>query len=205
MPGRITGNAGGGAPSTLSGSVKRPGPISIVVIVLAVAVVGLLVYGVAAGGEDSSIDAAVQRGEQPVAPGADVALPLLDGRETVSLKELRGQVVVLNFWASWCEPCAEEAPILVKAQRDLEAKGDGTVLGVTYKDFADESRAFARRYGLNYPSARDDKLELAPLFGTTALPETFVIDPRGRIVAVGRGQLKEEFLDRAITRARGAK
>lgn len=185
--------------------MKRPGPISIVVIVLALAVVGLLIYGVAAGGDDSSLDAAVQRGEQPLVPGADVSLPLLDGKGTVSLDELRGQVVVLNFWASWCEPCAEEAPILVKAQRDFEAKGDGTVLGVTYKDFADESRAFERRYGLNYPSARDDKLDLAPLFGTTALPETFVIDARGRVVAVGRGQLKEDFLDGAIARARGEK
>lgn len=185
--------------------MKRPGPISIVVIVLALAVVGLLVYGVAAGGDDSSLDAAVQKGEQPLAPGAGVALPLLDGKGTISLDGLRGQVVVLNFWASWCEPCAEEAPILVKAQRDFEAKDDGTVLGVTYKDFADESRAFERRYGLNYPSARDDKLDLAPLFGTTALPETFVIDARGRVVAVGRGQLKEDFLDGAIARARGEK
>ena len=174
------------------------------VIVLALGVVGLLIYGVAAGGDDSSLDAAVQRGERPVVPGANVALPLLDGKGSVSLKELRGEVVVLNFWASWCEPCAEEAPILVKAQRELEARGDGTVLGVTYKDFADESRAFARRYGLNYPSARDDKLELAPLFGTTALPETFVIDARGRVVAVGRGQLREDFLDGAIARAREA-
>ena len=204
MPGRITGNAGVGPPSTLSGSVKRPGPISIVVIVLAVAVVGLLVYGVAAGGEDSSLDAAVRRGEQPVAPGADVALPLLDGKGEISLKELRGQIVVLNFWASWCEPCAEEAPILVKAQRDLEAKGDGTVLGVTYKDFADESRAFARRYRLNYPSVRDDKLDLAPLYGTTKLPETFVIDGSGRVVAIGRGQLTGSFLDGAIATAREA-
>jgi cytochrome c biogenesis protein CcmG/thiol:disulfide interchange protein DsbE len=175
------------------------------VIVLALAVVGLLIYGVAAGGDDSSLDAAVQRNEQPVAPGANVALPLLDGKGSLSLDELRGQIVVLNFWASWCEPCAEEAPILVRAQRELKAKGDGTVLGVTYKDFADESRAFVRRYGLNYPSVRDDKLELAPGFGTTALPETFVIDSRGRVVAVGRGQLKEEFLDGAIARARGEK
>lgn len=174
------------------------------VIVLAVAVVGLLVYGVAAGGDDSSLDAAVQRGEQPAAPGANVALPLLDGRGRLSLGELRGKIVVMNFWASWCEPCAEEAPILVKAQKNLRREGDGTVLGVTYKDFADESRAFARRNGLNYPSVRDDKLDLAPLYGTTKLPETFVIDGSGRVVAIGRGQLTGSFLDGAIAKAREA-
>ena len=182
--------------------MKRPGPISIAVIVLAFAVVGLLVYGVAAGGDDSSLESAVQEGRRPPAPGSGVSLPLLDGKGRLSVGELRGKIVVLNFWASWCEPCAAEAPILDRAQRELEKGGEGTVLGVTYKDFADESRAFVRRNRVNYPSVRDDRLDLAPLYGTTKLPETFVIDARGRVVAIGRGQVTRRFLDGAIATAR---
>ena len=82
---------------------------------------------------------------------------------------------MLNFWASWCGPCENEAPVLERAQRKLAASG-GTVLGVTYKDDASASRDFVKKYKLTYPSLRDDRLDLAPKYGTTKLPETFVID-----------------------------
>jgi cytochrome c biogenesis protein CcmG/thiol:disulfide interchange protein DsbE len=90
--------------------------------------------------------------------------------------------------------------VLERAQRQLAASG-GTVLGVTYKDDADASRAFMRKFKLSYPSLRDDRLDLAPKYGTTALPETFVLDKRGRIVALSRGQVSQDFLKRAIDRA----
>ena len=75
------------------------------------------------------------------------------------------------------------------------------MLGVTYKDFADESRKFERELKVTYPSLRDDKLQLAPKFGTSKLPETFVLDRRGRVVAISRGQIEEPFLTDAIDRA----
>ncbi len=181
--------------------MQRPGIVPTIVIVLTVGLVGLLVYGVLNTGDDTSLDNAVKRGEKPAAPAANVALPALDGPARTKLADLRGKVVVLNFWASWCDPCKQEAPALEQVQRRLDKSGAGTVLGVTYKDFADESRRFVRERRLTYPSLRDDKLELAPAFGTTRLPETFVIDGRGRVVALSRGQTDATFLNRAVDRA----
>jgi cytochrome c biogenesis protein CcmG/thiol:disulfide interchange protein DsbE len=142
----------------------------------------------------------VKKGELPAAPGYSVSLPTLDGAGRQSLASLRGKVVVLNFWASWCPPCEHEAPVLERAQKQLAANG-GTVLGVTYKDDASSSRDFVRQHKLSYPSVRDDRLDLAPKYGTTALPETFVLDKQGRIVALSRGEVNERFLANAIDRA----
>jgi cytochrome c biogenesis protein CcmG/thiol:disulfide interchange protein DsbE len=139
----------------------------------------------------------VRDGKRPPAP--DRALPRLETAGAGSLADYRGKVVFLNFWASWCDPCREEVPLLTRFQKKL---GDrGTVLGVTYKDDPEASRSFAQEYGVNYPSLRDSKLELAPEYGTRALPETFVVDAKGRLVAVSRGQVTEEFLDNALAEA----
>jgi cytochrome c biogenesis protein CcmG/thiol:disulfide interchange protein DsbE len=129
----------------------------------------------------------------------DASLSRLEGAGQQSLADYRGEVVFLNFWASWCEPCSVEAPVLRDFQRTLGTRG--TVLGVTYKDYAPDSRAFVREHRLTYPSLRDDKLVLSPKYGTSALPETFVIDKRGRIVAISRGTVTRKFLDAALRKA----
>jgi cytochrome c biogenesis protein CcmG/thiol:disulfide interchange protein DsbE len=165
-------------------------------ILAAAALVGLLVYGVAQRGDNRTLDNAVKNGGAPAAP--DRALPVLgraDGTRT--LASFRGKPVVLNFWASWCTPCRQEAPLLEKAQRRLAAHG-GTVLGVTFRDTTPDARAFMRRYGLTYPSLRDVDGKLAEDYGTRALPETFVIDRDGRVRAISRGAVSKRFLDDAL-------
>jgi cytochrome c biogenesis protein CcmG, thiol:disulfide interchange protein DsbE len=109
-------------------------------------------------------------------------------------------VVVLNFWASWCEPCRAEAPLLQRAQQTLQAHR-ATVLGVSYLDASPDSEAFARHYHLSYPELRDTDGEFAHAYGTNQLPESFIVDRSGRIVAIARGEIGEPFVRRAIALA----
>jgi cytochrome c biogenesis protein CcmG/thiol:disulfide interchange protein DsbE len=179
--------------------VKRVAVPGITMVVI-VALVALLVYGVAAKDSNSSaLDTAVKRGQLPAAPGADRAIPALHGGGKLRLADYRGKVVVLNFWASWCTPCVDEAPLLQRIQRTLGA--DGTVMGATYNDVPSDSTGFERDHHLTYPSGRDVGLKLAHDYNTHALPETFVIDRKGRVVAISRGQASERFLRDAVQEA----
>jgi cytochrome c biogenesis protein CcmG/thiol:disulfide interchange protein DsbE len=180
--------------------VKRSA-VPITVAALSLALIALLVYGVVSKKTNDTLDQAVRSGKKPTAPGRDVALPNLAGPGTRRLADLSGKVVVLNFWASWCEPCKAEAPVLERVQQRLEKSKAGTVFGVTYKDAPDASRAFIREEKSTWPNVRDDRLKLAPKFGTSQLPETFVIDPTGKVVALSRGQIDQQFMDAALARA----
>jgi cytochrome c biogenesis protein CcmG/thiol:disulfide interchange protein DsbE len=174
--------------------------VPVLAAVVALGLVGLLAYGLLSRSTDDSIEQAVARGDFPAAPSAE--LPVLGADSTESVAALRGQVVVLNFWASWCIPCRSEAPILDRVHRRLTASGAGTVLGVTYNDSTPAALRFVDRYGMSFPSVRDVGTKLARRYGTHRVPETFVIDRRGRVVDLFRGQIDQAFLDRALARAR---
>jgi cytochrome c biogenesis protein CcmG/thiol:disulfide interchange protein DsbE len=168
------------------------------IVVAAAALVGLLVYGLAQKSTSRTLDDAVAHDLRPAAPVA--TLPLLSGSGHQSLTAYRGQVVVLNFWASWCDPCKAEAPMLESAQRQL-LEHRGTVLGVTDLDVASDSRSFVARYRLTYPNLRDLDGSLSHSYGTNQLPETFVIDRHGRVAAISRGEVDQRFLNRAVALA----
>jgi len=162
---------------------------------LALLLVGLLVFGVLQTGDDSSIDQALARGQHPLAH--DAALPLLDGGGTRTLAGYRRDgYVVVNFFASWCDPCAQEAPLLDRLQRTLA--GRGTVVGVAWNDAAGDTRRFVRVHDLSYPVLRDVDGAFARAYGVTGVPETFVLDARGRIVTIERNQLTPSWIAAAI-------
>lgn len=168
-----------------------------IAVVAAVALLALLAFGVANQGTSSSIDASVARGEYPMAPNAHVALPVLGSTRTESLADLRGKVVVLNVFASWCDPCQAEAPVLEQEQHKL-VHDNATILGVTYLDNSRDSEQFMRQWHLTYPVIRDISGSFVHSFGTTGVPETFVINRSGRVQALRRYQLDSQWLQSTL-------
>jgi cytochrome c biogenesis protein CcmG/thiol:disulfide interchange protein DsbE len=123
-------------------------------------------------------DAAV-RGDRPEAPA--FALETLDEKRELTLESLRGKAVVLNFWASWCGPCKEEAPHLEQVWREHRARGV-VVLGLDSKDFRKDAGRFVRRFDWTFPVVFDGEGSVSKRYGVTGYPETFVIDRQGRVV-----------------------
>jgi cytochrome c biogenesis protein CcmG/thiol:disulfide interchange protein DsbE len=164
------------------------------VSVLAVALVALLIFGVLQTSDDTSIDQAVARGEHPQAH--DARLPLLDGSGSRALADYADGYVVVNFFASWCGPCEDEAPLLNRLQRRL---GDrGTVVGVAWDDTIDDSRKFVAEHDVSFPVVRDVDGRFGHEYGITGLPETFVIDPEGKIVAMQRSQITPKWVAETV-------
>jgi cytochrome c biogenesis protein CcmG, thiol:disulfide interchange protein DsbE len=123
-----------------------------------------------------------RQGESSVAgkTAEEIPLTLADGQST-RLSNYRGQVVVLNFWATWCPPCVEETPALEQLQRRIAAR-NGVVLGVSVDDDEAAYRKFLQEHGINFPTARDSSKKSALDYGTVMYPETYIIDRKGKIV-----------------------
>ena len=170
-----------------------PGLISLA----AAALLALLAFAVAGQGTDTSIDAQLARGVRPAAPAAAAVLPGLGSSHSLTLSDLRGRVVVVNLFASWCQPCLAEAPILERTQRLLKGQ-DGTVVGVTYRDTTSDAEQFVRQNHINYPVVRDVSGSFARAFGADGIPETFVIDRNGRIEALRRFQVDGQWLAQTV-------
>lgn len=114
-------------------------------------------------------------------PAPEFELELFDGG-VVRLSALRGNVVVINFWASWCGPCRDEAPILVDAWHAYRDRGV-VFIGIDYVDTEPEARAFMQEFAVDYPNGPDKGQRIARQYQITGVPETFFIDRQGRVAA----------------------
>jgi cytochrome c biogenesis protein CcmG/thiol:disulfide interchange protein DsbE len=148
---------------------RRRGLRAVLLLSPAVVFILLLALGVARRAEPPEI------GD----PAPDFTASRLEGHGSVTLSELRGRPVLLNFWASWCLPCRDEAPLLRRAHRLYGERVE--FIGVDVRDARSDALDFARRHGLEYTLVRDGG-RIAPAFGLTGQPETFLIGSGGNVV-----------------------
>ena len=161
---------------------------SVIAVLLAVAVVALLVFGL------------LSKGNSRLAIGASApapTLPKLTEKGSGSLKEYRGKWVLVNFWASWCIPCQDEAPALAKFQQEHGGK-NFTVLGIDTQDISDDGVKFAKKFGLDYPLLHDGNGDNSHEFGTTGVPENFLIEPSGKLAWFEPGPVDSKILEEHV-------
>ena len=179
----------------------------------ALAFVALLAYGLTTTSADRTIDDALSRGEAVEAPGFTLDA-LADGRGgaawsraaadgEVALDELRGTPLVVNFWASWCDPCRAEAKVLEGAWQD--SREDVLFLGVDVQDASEDARAFIDDFGLTFQHVRDPGNATQRAWGVTGLPETYFISRRGRVVGHVIGTVDEAMLRGGVAAARAGR
>jgi cytochrome c biogenesis protein CcmG/thiol:disulfide interchange protein DsbE len=153
---------------------RRPVRLLVGAVLATVLVVtALLAFGLRR--DPNAIDAALIGRQAP-----NFSLRTLDGSETVSLEDFRGQVVVVNFWASWCDPCRDEHDALAAAWDRYRDRGV-VIVGVLYNDTTSNGAAFFEELGGDWPLVDDPKSRTALDFGVYGVPETFFIAPDGRV------------------------
>jgi len=161
---------------------------STIIGVAVVAFLLLLSYGLLAGPGGGPLSEG---------PAPDFSLQRFDGGQ-LSLADLRDQMIVVNFWGSWCEPCREEAPVLEKVWREYQGQGV-TFIGIAYKDTEGKARAFLDEFGITYPNALDPGNRVARSYRVQGVPETFFIKD-GEIADLYIGPLSEDQLVTRIER-----
>lgn len=180
--------------------------------------VGLLAWGLLAQAPEDRLDQALarrkpssppelslpvlQRGELGSRLSRSLAPALADGR--VDVQELRGAPVVLNYWASWCVPCREEAPLLERSWREQRDRGV-LFLGINMQDITGDARAFMREFDISYLNVRDPTDRTARRWGVTGLPETFFISARGQVVGHVIGVVSSEQMSQGLVAARSGR
>ncbi len=165
------------------------------------AVAATVVIGAALSSSGPSGGAAVTGAASTGDQAPEVRLTDFQGEE-FSLSDYEGRPVVLNFWASWCGPCRDEAPLLERAWRTQARPTGVLMLGLTMQDVTGDARAFLREFDVTYPNVRDPTNETARRYGVTGLPETFFISAAGQIVGHVVGVISDRQLTQGIAAAR---
>ena len=131
----------------------------------------------------------LRRQQGPVSEGQiapDINLTTFEG-EQFRLSDLRGKVVLINFWASWCKPCEEEAADLEAAWRYYKPRGDVVFLGVDYVDTEPEAKAYLKKFDITYPNGPDLRTSASQAFRIRGVPETYILAPDGKLTGVQIG------------------
>jgi cytochrome c biogenesis protein CcmG/thiol:disulfide interchange protein DsbE len=161
---------------------------SVIAVIGVLAVLGLLVVGLASKGSSG-----VGVGD----PAPVGSLPQLEDDGSQSLADYRGRWVLVNLWASWCIPCRAEAPALEAFQRE-HGGPRFTVLGIDSRDLSGDGSDFVDEFGLTYPQLRDGDGDAAHDYGTTGVPENYLVDPRGIVQLHVPGPVSEENLNEEV-------
>jgi len=160
-------------------ATDRRAPVGMLLwLVPVLALLAVIGYQTIRKQQPESITAGLARGQRPGAPA--FSLPRFDGG-TLTLASLRGKYVIVNFWASWCIPCRDEAPLLERAWREYRDRGL-VVVGVNIQDLEPEARKFIAQFKVSYTNVRDRDGRVSRAYGTTGVPESFFIDRDGRVV-----------------------
>lgn len=175
---------------------RRGMPLWIQLIVW-VGLIGLLV--VLAFGLKNAQEGSAQAGDTT----QNFTLKFFDGynmqdKKEIALADLRGKVVVVNFWASWCKPCEQEAAALEAAWKSYEPGGQVVFLGVDYVDTEPEARGYLDKFGITYPNGPDLETRISQIFRIKGVPETYFIDQKGELVYSQIGPFESDAQIQAI-------
>jgi cytochrome c biogenesis protein CcmG/thiol:disulfide interchange protein DsbE len=171
--------------------------VGVLVVSLVLAAAGVTLWGPGQGlsafGQPDSVPASQpDRRPHPGQMAPDFTLSLLDG-STMALSELRGRVVVVNFWATWCSPCEDELPDLQMVWEKYQEQ-EVVLVGLAFQEEEAEVRQMASRFGLTYPLGMDMGDRISTAYFITGVPETFVVGPDGRVAYVHIGPVRAEQL-----------